>query len=555
MQKYGDEWFPVQFVSRSLNEAEKNYSQIEREALSVIFTCERFRNFLLGSVFIIKNDHKPLKKLFGNDSAIPVNCSSRLQRWALRLSQFNYTFEYIKGCDNIHADFLSRLPLKETVGINEPYELIFVVDALDELPINCDHIRKYTDADNDLVKLKGYIRNGFPNKLDLSLSKFKNVSNELSIMKGCIMYKDRVFVPEAIRESVLKLFHEGHPGICAMKQLARSLVWFHGMDDKIAKIVQSCNVCQNNRSKPAQKYLEWPTPYKKWSRIHIDHFFFEDRTFLVIVDAYTKYIECLLVNSTSSQCTIDALREVFSRQGLPDTLVSDNATSFSSNEFKTFLKQNVIHQMFSPPYSPSSNGLGERAVRVMKDLLRKNKVGTIKTRLSSVLLYYRSTPHSITKMSPSASLNNRNLVTLKSRINPNFVPIVREEKNMLIRRFNIGDTVLALNVCSGAKWLRGTITNICGQNIYEIFIEELQTRWIRHANQLLSRVQLNNNKGNNVDEQNDIDLDSYVCVSNDPVSREAVSNNHQMEPRNMNDQSMVLRRSTRVCRPPDRLNL
>ena len=67
----------------------------------------------------------------------------------MRLSQFNYTFEYIKGCDNIHADFLSRLPLKETVGINEPYELIFVVDALDELPINCDHIRKYTDADND----------------------------------------------------------------------------------------------------------------------------------------------------------------------------------------------------------------------------------------------------------------------------------------------------------------------------------------------------------------------------------------------------------------------
>ena len=58
------DWLPVQYSSRSLNSAEKNYSQVEREALSVIFGVDRFRNYLLGSKFVIKNDHKPLFTLF-----------------------------------------------------------------------------------------------------------------------------------------------------------------------------------------------------------------------------------------------------------------------------------------------------------------------------------------------------------------------------------------------------------------------------------------------------------------------------------------------------------
>ena len=72
-------WLPVQFASRTLNSAERNYSNIEREALSVIFGLEKFKHYLLGVPFIIKNDQKPLLKLFANDKSIPTACSSRIQ--------------------------------------------------------------------------------------------------------------------------------------------------------------------------------------------------------------------------------------------------------------------------------------------------------------------------------------------------------------------------------------------------------------------------------------------------------------------------------------------
>ena len=108
-------WRAVQFASRTLNNAECNYTQIEREGLSVIFALNKFRELLLGSPFTIFNYHKPLFTLFAKDKPVPISCSHRIQRWALKLSQFDYKFVYSKGSENVHSDFLSRLPLPETV--------------------------------------------------------------------------------------------------------------------------------------------------------------------------------------------------------------------------------------------------------------------------------------------------------------------------------------------------------------------------------------------------------------------------------------------------------
>ena len=128
----------------------------------------------------------------------------------------------------------------------------------------------------DLVTVKEYIRFGFPSKIDEKFTKFKNHASELSIVKGCIMYGNRVYIPETLRHKIIDLFHDGHPGISAMKSTARSLIWYPKMDSEIEFLVKNCKRCTSNYSKPSQRHcIEWPKPERSWSRLHIDHFFFE----------------------------------------------------------------------------------------------------------------------------------------------------------------------------------------------------------------------------------------------------------------------------------------
>ena len=191
----------------------------------------------------------------------------------------------------------------------------------------------------------------------------------MTIHKSCILYQDRVFIPPALRQAVLSKFHEHHPGMVAMKSLARALIWYPGMDKDIEQLVRHCRICQSVRAKPPQNmHVSWPPANRPWQRIHIDHFFYENHTCLIVVDSFSKYIEVESVRTVSAKDTIQALRMIFCRNGLPDLLVSDNATSFSAFEFTKFLEDNCVKHVTSPPYMPASNGQAERGVKVIKDL-------------------------------------------------------------------------------------------------------------------------------------------------------------------------------------------
>ena len=467
LQKHNNHWLPVQFASRTLNTSELNYSQIDKEALSVLFGCERFREFLLGSCFTIRTDHKPLLKLLGHDKSVPINCSMRLQRWALRLSIYNYQLVHIPGHLNVQSDCLSRLPLKETSNEPEPAELVLLIKQLKEKKLSCEDIKKFTDSDPDLSNLRQYVMYGFPPKVKSSLSPYIRIRDELSLLRGCIMWRDRVIIPNACRDKVIEQLHDGHPGIHVMKAIARSLVWYPKIDVDITNIVKSCQICTANSAKPSQNSkTTWPTPDRKWSRLHIDHFFLDNYVFLVVIDALTKYIECEIVKTVNSSDTIDALRTIFSRNGLPNSIVSDNATSFTSDQFASFLNDNLIAHTTSPPYCPFSNGQGEAAVKVVKNLLKKNTAGSIKIRLANVLLHYRNTPHSITGVPPAVALNGRNYITIKERLNPKFASNTKEKFDKAIKTFDVGDSVLVLNLRDEPKWLPGVIVECFGDNVY-----------------------------------------------------------------------------------------
>ena len=104
---------PIAYASRTLAPAEKNYSQIDKEGLGVIFGIKKFHQYLYGHSFIIFTDHKPLVGLFGENRAIPQLAADRVRRWALTLAAYSYQIRYRPGKDHSNADGLSRLPLPD----------------------------------------------------------------------------------------------------------------------------------------------------------------------------------------------------------------------------------------------------------------------------------------------------------------------------------------------------------------------------------------------------------------------------------------------------------
>ncbi len=123
---------PIAYASRTLTSAEKGYSQLDREALAILFGVKTFHSYLYGRQFIIRSDHQPLYHLFIEKKAVPVMASARLQRWALTLSAYQYIIEYKLGKLLAMADALSRLLSPATTTADSlPGELVQLIHHLE----------------------------------------------------------------------------------------------------------------------------------------------------------------------------------------------------------------------------------------------------------------------------------------------------------------------------------------------------------------------------------------------------------------------------------------
>ena len=376
---------PIGYISRSLNGAERNYSTLEKEALAIVFSVKKFHQFLYGHPFIIKTDHKPLEGLLNEKKGIPSMAAPRIQRWALTLSAYQYEISYKAGQSNGNADALSRLPLPKMPD-SAPLtgETILLMEHLEGTPVHSGHIKDWTKRDPILSQVLRFTLEGWPmTNGNEELNPYFSKRTELSVEDGCVLWGARVVVTPQGRLKVLTELHETHPGASHMKALARSYVWWPGIDQDIVKEVKCCDKCQSHQSVPTEAPLHpWEWPGLPWSRIHIDYAGpYKGEMFLVVIDAFSKWLEVHCMKSTTSAATIEKLREIFAIHGLPATLVSDNGSNFTSSEFQEFMKKNGIRRVKVAPNHPASNGLAERAVRTFKEGFEKMEKGTVRTKL------------------------------------------------------------------------------------------------------------------------------------------------------------------------------
>ena len=249
-----------------------------------------------------------------------------------------------------------------------------------------------------------------------------------------------------------------------MKALARSYLWWPKIDEDIERKVKRCEICQSTRCLPARAPLhpwEWPT--RPWSRLHLDYAGpFLGRMFLIVIDSHSKWLEVLPVRAATSEETIEKLRRLFSTFGIPDKIVSDNGSVFTSGEFETFLKNNGIVHIRISPYHPSSNGLAERAVQIFKKAIERQREGTIETKLSRFLFSYRGQLHNLTTISPAEMLFGRKLKTRLDLLHPDVQSnIARQKKvndrNTKPRQMEIGNRVYVRSFKKGPYWVEGEI--------------------------------------------------------------------------------------------------
>ena len=422
---------PIAFASRKLSGAELNYSQIDREALSAVFGCLKFKYFLLGRNFDLRVDHKPLLGLFGKGKRVPVNANARVQRWALLLSQFSYDMYHKSGASNVVADMLSRLPIKDGPVVPTPIEYIKLIDTVDSV-VSFKNLQKESINDPEINSLMKKLRFGWKTGSG-DCREFAPYKHDLSLYNGVVLYNNRVLVPANLRKNTLKVLHMGHNGIVAMKVEARTRVWWPGINQDIEEVTKGCPECSGNfKSKPGQ-YMSWPFPRKPWSRLAIDYCGpIDGKMFLIIVDAYTKFIDVHYTKSATSLATIECLRKSFANFGIPDVIVSDNASYFVSEEIKQFYARNGIRLVNPAPFNPSSNGLAERGVRTFKEGLKKFAKGSLNTRVSKFLYHYRRATYSVTKVSPAQLMFNRAFkFPLVSRLN---IPGWRRSISRMLKR-------------------------------------------------------------------------------------------------------------------------
>ena len=246
------------------------------------------------------------------------------------------------------------------------------METVQTSPVTAEQIKSWTDHDLVLSRVRNLVQKGWRETSDDVLKPYAQRKDKLSVQDGCVLCGCGVIIPVVGREQVMDEIHNGHPGVSRMKSIARGVVWWPGIDKDLQERVRKCEKCQLHQKTLALALLHpWEWPKRPWVWIHIDHAGpFQGKLFLIVIDTHSKCLEVVTVPSTSSQATIKALKPMFACHGLPELIVSDNGTAFTSCEFQEFLKRNGIRHITTAPYHPASNGLAQRAVQTLKEGLK-----------------------------------------------------------------------------------------------------------------------------------------------------------------------------------------
>ena len=496
---------PVSFASRALTKTEQKWAQIEKEFLAVVFSIERFHQYIFGLPMTVHSDHKPLETI-SNKSLLKA--PRRLQSLLLRLQAYNVTIIHVPGSKLLLADTLSRAYLPNTCEASDEAEHINMIQSL---PITKDRLKQIqteTEKDTTLQQLKATIMEGWPNdkqQVNPCIFAYYHFRDELTVQGGLIFRGERVVIPASLRTSMKLRIHTSHLGIEGCLRRAWEALFWPGMSGDIKEYISTCEICQRyDVQQQPETLLPTEITDRPWQKVGLDLFYFNGQDYMVTVDYYSNFIEVDHLSSTSSQAVIKKLKTHFSLYGIPDKIDSDNGPQFACHDFKTFSKRWEFDRVTSSPYHPKGNGKAESAVKTVKRLFRKCKDAGESFEMA--LLDHHNTPTPATGFSPAQLMMSRRTKTLLPTTNNLLSPrpsnvhykekqIAKQQKQAHyynrrakpLSQLTEGQSVRVHSKPGTTSWEKGTVTRALPYNSYEL---EVGGREIRR-----NRIQIRESQG------------------------------------------------------------
>ena len=333
---HGTVWYHTAFASRSLTAAEQSYSQVEKKTLSIVFSCEKFREYVYGLRFVVENDHKPLISI--SQRALSKS-EPRTQRFLLRLQCYNFQLNYVPGNQLFFADILSRLPLlNSTSEIKSNKMNYYFHSVIKSCQISEDHLQQIiteTQEDDILQLIVLQIQNGWTDPDTTKVKPYFTVKDSLTLYKELILKDLGVVVPLTLRSEILIILHQEHIGIERPKLRAQNTVYWPGISKDITELISNCETCISFwNAQPIEPLLKYEIPDQPWVKIGADLFSFDNKDYVIVVDYTSKFFEISRLPNTEASTIINHTKAIFSHYGIPREIVSDTGPQFTSYEYK-----------------------------------------------------------------------------------------------------------------------------------------------------------------------------------------------------------------------------
>lgn len=463
---------PICFASRTLSDSETNYSTIEKELLAIVWATKYFRPYLFGRKFQIVTDHRPLTWLMSLKEP-----NSKLIRWRLKLEEYDYTIIYKKGKRNTNADALSRIRITNPeskskcdvntneIASNQGTKGTTVHSAnenlddgiyISEKPLNefnLQIILEQSSTGSPMTletvfknKQRRIIRRPIfnvdviteifkkflaPNKLNAiftddetfrivqtTYSKYFAHNKLFKIIRCMEILTDVRLCDE--QEKIIREYHENnnHRGINETFLHIKRQYYFPFLKNKITQTINNCEKCQTlkyDRNPPKLKYQKPETSSKPLEILHIDLYSINNNQMLTILDKFSKFATAYTLMNRASVTVLKSLKTYISQYGIPEKLICDQGSEFTSNIFKDFCRQYNITLHMTSFQQTSSNAPVERFHSTLTEIYRlitaKRKEMKLEIDhdeiLSESLITYNNAIHSATKLTPFELFHGR----------------------------------------------------------------------------------------------------------------------------------------------------